>query len=121
MKLENEILQKIHNQKYTISKTGLGERITQSQAIELKNDVQKLIIDTLVDIFDFDTYISDKGVILELSNEDLGGIFVELQVVTKPLDIDVVSLQEDVLAEREAKRKKKEAIAKDKEKKINKK
>lgn len=93
----------IYSTEYTLSKTKHGERLKQSDAILLKDQLEELILPLISDTLDMDITLTDKGYLLHVPNEVLGAIYVEMQLVTKPLDIDVMGMDEEGLA-RKAKR-----------------
>ena len=90
----------IYSTEYTLSKTKHGERLKQSDAILLKDQLEELILPLISDTLDIDITLTDKGYLLHVPNEILGAIYVEMQLVTKPLDIDVVGLDEEGLAKK---------------------
>lgn len=91
----------IYSTEYTLSKTKHGERLKQSEAILLKDQLEELILPLISDTLDIDITLTDKGYLLHVPNEVLGAIYVEMQLVTKPLDIDVVGLDEEGQAKRD--------------------
>lgn len=97
------IMQEIDNKEYTVTDTKYGEKIKQSEAIELKAQLQDVVVGLIKDTFDLDVYLSDKGVILQIPNKELGAINVELQLVTKPLDMDVEGIDAELRDKQEAK------------------
>ena len=93
----------INNKVYTVSQTKYGEKIKQAEAIELKAQLQAMVVELLQETFDLDVFMSDKGVILQIPNVELGALNVELQLVTKPLDMDVEGIDAELRAKEEAK------------------
>lgn len=85
----------IYSTEYTLSKTKHGERLKQSDAILLKDQLEELLLPLISTTLDIDITLTDKGYLLHVPNEVLGAVYVEMQLVTKPLDIDVVGLDEE--------------------------
>ena len=98
-----DLLNQVYTTEYPTSTTKSGERVAQTPAAQLKADLQSKVEEVLVDTMQVDAYQSDKGFVLALPNEVLGEIYVEVQVVVKSLDLDVVTMHEEVVAKREAK------------------
>ena len=90
----------IYSTEYTLSNTKHGERLKQSEAILLKEQLEELILPLISTTFDIDITYSDKGYLLHIPNDILGAIYVEMQLVNKPLDIDVIALHEEGQAKR---------------------
>lgn len=103
MKNYKETMDMINNKVYTVSQTKYGEKIKQAEAIELKAQLQAMVVELLQETFDLDVFMSDKGVILQIPNVELGALNVELQLVTKPLDMDVEGIDAELRAKEEAK------------------
>ena len=103
MKNYKDTMDMINNKVYTVSQTKYGEKIKQSEAIELKAQLQNMVVELLQETFDLDVFMSDKGVILQIPNVELGALNVELQLVTKPLDMDVEGIDAELRAKEEAK------------------
>lgn len=112
-----KLLQEIYQKVYKTSKTQKGLRIVQSEQNQLKAEVENILKSTIENEYpDLITYNSVKGVILEVPNENEGAIYFELQVISKPLDYDVISENEayqdkmEKLAERKAKKEKERKV-----------
>ena len=90
----------IYKTEYATSNTKHGERLKQSDAILLKDQLEELILPLISDTLDIDITYTDKGYLLHVPNEELGAIYVEMQLVSKPLDIDAVTMHEEGLAKR---------------------
>lgn len=98
-----DVMEAINNKQYETTNTKYGQKIKQSEAIELKTQLQDLVVGLIQDTFDIDVFLSDKGVILQIPNEELGALNVELQLVTKPLDMDVDGIDAELREKRERK------------------
>ena len=79
----------------------------------LKDQLEEVLLPLIEGALDIDITYTDKGYLLHIPNEELGAIYVEMQLVSKPLDIDVVALDE----EGQAKKAKRMANKKEKEEK----
>lgn len=90
----------IYKTNYTTTNTKHGERLKQADAIVLKNQLEEVLLPLISATLDIDITYTDKGYLLHIPNEVLGAIYVEMQLVSKPLDIDVVALDEEGQAKR---------------------
>lgn len=86
------ILDFIYNHEYQTTKS--GNIITQKQRNELKYNLTEKVVEILQDEgLDQITRTVD-GYILEVPNEELGSIYIQLDLIVKNLDYDILSAEQ---------------------------
>ena len=108
----NELLER--NRVINAKQNKFGLVIEQKQSRELKATITNRIIDCLKENFDIDTRMTSAGMFIEIPNENEGSIPVLLDIVMKPLDTDLETLEEEYkqkLKEKEEKEKEKQKKA----------
>lgn len=71
-------------------------RIQQKEQIELKNDLTYALMDDLIEI-GIECYPVQKGFVALVPNDIEGAIPVEINIITKPLDYDYMSLHDEYI------------------------
>lgn len=71
-----------------------GKKIHQTDNRQLKNEVHAWLTD-LLESQNLEVYTVPNALVVELENEELGGIAIEIKAVIKSLDYDVISEVED--------------------------
>lgn len=72
-----------------------GEKINQTERNSFKNEILSALVDDLQGIGGI--YRTNDGIILEVSNDELGVIHLELDVKIKNTDFDVTSASDEYL------------------------
>ena len=73
-----------------------ASRIQQKEQTNLKNSLTDSLMDDMEQA-DIEVFRTQKGFILLVPNIEEGAIPVEINVITKPLDLDYISLHEEYL------------------------
>lgn len=97
MKNLQQVIEGVFKKVYNVTNK---QRIQQKEQLVLKQDLTEALFNDMVEA-GFEVVQVPKGVVLIIENEEEGGIPVEINIVTKPLDYDYDIQHEEWLAKQE--------------------